>query len=487
MPIGFAYNYINDSTNIKDTYVIKSTPNSNYNTDPKFDIGKYGTDYFRGYLLINFSSIASDSVNESYLYLYNQTTSGGNTLTALYVDPNTFNITTVTWNNQPCGVDTTNFILNRTNCEIFKSGIIYNSTWNKIDITNITNMALLRSDKLAGIYLQVDDNTLGNNFITIYSRDTGLANKPYIKYSLGIPTNPNNSTYLVINDSVRIKDTFVDSNSSILNDMNYKFDTGYFIDVTVQHHYRNYINIDLHNITGTINTAILYLYPKSCNTPFVYDVHEGYNYTWIDDYYNWTNQPCGMIINDVNASCNTTYVIGANCVASQYQNLTITDIIIHAYTGNKIANLLIMGDDETISNKFATIYSRDTGLNYKPYLILLGTGLSTNATTTTIPTTSTTIIPHISDYWNDTASALVGTNAGAAGSLENIGRYFTGLIILVIFSILITLSFGFEIGVIAAVLLTLVLSLINLLPVVIAYIIIIISAGIIAKIIYEMF
>jgi hypothetical protein len=133
----------------------------------------------------------------------------------------------------------------------------------------------------------------------------------------------------------------------------------------------------------------------------------------------------------------------------------------------------------------------------KPYLEIYWHS-GTPTTTTTIPTTSsirttttgfgyTGNLTNVSAYYGNYTTGLIGNNTGILGSPEQVGRYLTGLFITAIYAVGSILAVGVEGGVVTTVLVVFVLSLIGLLPIVIAFIFIVIIILFLAKEISDRF
>jgi len=239
-----------------------------------------------------------------------------------------------------------------------------------------------------------------------------------------------------------------------------------------------------------IKNATFYIMPESHeigNIPRI-DIHNINNYT----FYNWTNitwsnQICGGIFNTLQPPCNNTALSGNDIDTDNiYYSYAVTDAVKKAFTYNyKLTNLVLMIDDELPATYYpkAQFYSWSNSGAPHSYLEVCG-----NYTiTTTIPIGGTTIpgIHNLSEYYDAITRGILPEGSSFTGNRIDFGKYLIGIFLVIAFTAGAIYVADAQAGLFVGMVITFILSLITMLPIQIAYIMIIVAVIIIGNAIRE--
>jgi hypothetical protein len=146
---------------------------------------------------------------------------------------------------------------------------------------------------------------------------------------------------------------------------------------------------------------------------------------------------------------------------------------------------MLMSSNENYTQDKVTLYTRDTGLNFRPYIIINGANLSDTTTTTSITSTSTTIEPTAIQYIPNATSGVLGGNFGVLGDSTTAAKYLIGLFILGLYAWITLTQTDSKVAILTSFILAFVLSIIGLLPIAVAFVFIIVAVVFVAKEIFD--
>jgi hypothetical protein len=261
---------------------------------------------------------------------------------------------------------------------------------------------------------------------------------------------------------------------------------------------RIYLKINLSSISNiSITNATLYFNTDVYGLPNRIYLHEVYNNSrFSETILTWNNQPCGTDIGEIGvldpAECNQSYIIQFNITDTSYTwyNIPMKEII--DKTLNKSDKTLVLlfktHENEICTNCYGYLKGRYTGYSEKWYLELnytITTTTTTSSTTTTsIGTTSTVrqpVIANISDYYGNITTGLIPEGSSFLGSRVDLGKYLLGIFLVVAFTAGAIYVADMQTGLFVGMVVMFILSLVTMLPIVVAYVMIIIAVLIIGK------
>lgn len=174
--------------NLGDSSVREVAPTTNYGTLTTLAVKNDDTSYRRFYIKFNTSIIVnevqfSDDIQNAELCFYK--TKDDNAVDNIFVHEvynDSWNETTINWNNQPCG--TVGGSINSTNCNSTETDSLSsegnNNVWMCFDVLDILQNDF--GDNVVSFMVRSDEDDQGGNEETWYSVESGT-NKPYLNIS----------------------------------------------------------------------------------------------------------------------------------------------------------------------------------------------------------------------------------------------------------------------------------------------------------------
>lgn len=216
---------LNSDYDLDDARIRGDNPNTNYGSEGSFEVLNLSAFDIISYIKFNTTSwsllLLATSLKAD-LCVYTQDISGTFNISAYHVYNDDWNESSITWNNQPCGIN----LDNSSNCNLTKeqSISISGNGYKCLDIKNAINRELFFLDNKTSIMI-IKDIEHESNYAYFLSKESGSGNEPYLNITYEIfditppiinLNSPNNNTW--VNDiTIIFNATGTDYGSGIKN------------------------------------------------------------------------------------------------------------------------------------------------------------------------------------------------------------------------------------------------------------------------------